>query len=89
MPFFFQYENGAPSPKVSELNGYKEYSWEVKNVASKFYDVNTPAWYEDRARVLVSNYKSWEDVVNKYVSLYQLSSNDRKRLDYRVQELFF
>ncbi|RMB56515.1 DUF2569 family protein [Dokdonia sinensis] len=78
--FNFEYYNGAPKAEIIEKDNNLEYSWNLDNVDYKYYDVNTPIWYDDFPYVEISNYDSWESIVNQYVSLYTLNSADKVKL---------
>jgi transglutaminase-like putative cysteine protease len=67
--------NGAPAPIMSDKNGYRIYEW--RNTLTHTYR-NTdyePSWYNPFKRVQLTEYKSWNEVVN-----WGLSVNDYPNL---------
>ncbi len=79
-PPLFQYRNNASKPEVTEEGNIKIYTWSEKNVAAKYYDSNTPIWYDDYPQVYLSTHGSWEDIVKQYGELYRLSKAERTQL---------
>ncbi len=75
-----QSKNGAPDPEISITDSSKVFEWQATNVAAKYYDSNTPLWYDDYPYVYLSNYGSWENVVTQYAALYELSSSEKQQL---------
>lgn len=78
--FKFDYKDEAPQPEVRTIGNTKEYIWSLEDVQAKFYDSNTPSWYDDYPRVYISSHGTWEDIANQYRKLYELSSSDKNRL---------
>lgn len=78
--FEFKYFNKAPKPTEREENGSKEYEWILNDIKPRFYDTNTPVWFDDYQYVQLGNYASWEAVVDQYKSYYTLSASDKIRL---------
>ncbi|WP_298322448.1 DUF3857 domain-containing protein [uncultured Dokdonia sp.] len=78
--FEFKYFNDAPEATINIVEKTKAYEWSLENVTPKFYDPNTPVWYDDYGFVQFGNYPSWEAVVNQYKELYTLSTPDKKKL---------
>ena len=78
--FEFKYFNNAPAATINSTAHTKKYEWDLKDVAPKFYDPNTPIWYDDYKFVQFTNYESWESIVNQYTNLYELSPRDKKTL---------
>lgn len=78
--FEFKYFNNAPEATEREENGSKEYEWILNDIKPRFYDTNTPVWFNDYQYVQFGNYASWEAVVDQYKSHYTLSASDKRSL---------
>lgn len=67
--------NGAPAPKLSSKDGYHMYEW--RNARTHTYrNIDfEPSWYNPFKRVQLTEYKSWNEVVN-----WGLSVNDYPNL---------
>lgn len=71
----FKYLNGASKPKVGKSRSKAtSYEWDVSGKEYYRYDKNTPYWFDDQKKVLVSTYKNWNDVVNWALPLYNFKS---------------
>lgn len=76
----FDYKYGAEKPEIKTIGDRIVYEWSKKDVEAKFYDTNTPSWFDDYPRVLISTHGSWDDIVKQYGKLYQLSKKDKAQL---------
>ncbi|WP_109831025.1 DUF3857 domain-containing protein [Reichenbachiella versicolor] len=71
-----------PELKISNL-GY-EYIWDIAALETLIYDNNVPAWYDEQKHVSISNVRSWKDIVNWALPLYEypVSSLSNISIDY-------
>lgn len=76
----FDYKNGVSRPEIKEVGNTSIYQWSIKDISAKFYDNNTPAWYDDDPKVYVSTHGSWEDIVKEHSKLYKLTSREKEKL---------
>lgn len=74
------FRNNASKPEITDIGNKKVYQWSEKNVPAKYADNNTPLWYDDYPKVYTSTHGTWEDIVNQYSQLYELSSTDKNKL---------
>lgn len=72
-PLYLVQRNGAPDPKKGNYKGQKEYVWMLNNVQPMLVDNNLPPWFDPYPMVELSNYSSWEEVVNANLPLYNFS----------------
>ncbi len=79
-PPVLDYKNDASKPTIQDIGNQKIYEWSEKNVPAKYYDNNTPIWYDDYPQVYISTHGSWEDIATHYSKLYSLSENEKKKL---------
>ncbi len=76
----FQYSNGAEKPKENPSSNGKTYVWEQRNVPVILYENNTPSWYDPYPRVFISDYPTWESIVNWGLELFSLSETEENQL---------
>lgn len=69
---YFKDFNKSPQKKTSKINGLTVYEWDLKDIKAVSYEDFSPSWYEEGAFVQVSEYKSWEEVVNWGLQYYQI-----------------
>ncbi|KAA1247471.1 DUF2569 family protein [Aquimarina sp. RZ0] len=84
----FKYFNNAPLAIEKNYNGLSEYSWKNKNISPIVYDIGTPSWYNPSPAVSISEYSSWNEVVDQYQKHYQLNTSDTKTLHKNATRLF-
>jgi len=84
----FKYFNNASNAKIKNHDGLTEYSWIDKNVAPIVYDINTPSWYDPLPSVSISEYLTWNEVINQYNKHYKLTASDHKKLSKEASRLF-
>lgn len=53
----------APKPKITAVGDLKKYEWEMFDVPGELYEEYQPLWFNNLARVQVSEYKNWSDVI--------------------------
>lgn len=72
--------NKAPAPKVMGLGVKTEYRWSLDDLpVHKFYN-DEPSWFDDRPSVVISNYKNWNELVNKLLPWYSIPYQESVRL---------
>lgn len=60
-------------PQVVDLSpSLREWSWEVLETPSLTREDDEPSWYNPLARVQISQYKNWQEVVGKVLPLFTL-----------------
>ncbi|QMW05172.1 DUF3857 domain-containing protein [Spirosoma foliorum] len=62
--------NNPPKPQISSQNGLKLYEWDAYNLKSPLKEPYEPEWNDREAHVQVSEYGSWQDVVNWALPMY-------------------
>jgi transglutaminase-like putative cysteine protease len=63
-PLRFKSFNFSDKPKSRELAGLRVYEWESTATASRRVPDHEPSWYVPEKYTQVSEYQSWNDVVN-------------------------
>ena len=79
--------NTSIEPEININNGLTSYFWNNKNTKKIEYEDNTPAWKLDGETVFVSEYNSWEDVVNWGIETYTLSETPNKGLRNKINSI--
>lgn len=63
--------NTSLNPTIKDLSPtLQEWSWELSGVSSTSDDKEQPAWHEPEARVQISQYTSWKEVVQQLLPLF-------------------
>ncbi len=81
----FKYNNGEYKPKDYSSNNGMTYVWEYRNVPVVLYENNTPSWYDPYPSVFISDYPSWESIVDWGLELFSLNESEKKQLKESVE----
>jgi hypothetical protein len=66
--------NTDQEPRVKDLSPtLREWSWEAVETAASPIDPWQPSWHNPLARVQISQYENWHDVIEKIIPLFSLS----------------
>ncbi len=76
----FKYNNGEYEPRDYPSSNGMTYVWEHWNVPAILYENNTPSWYNPYPRVFISDYSSWESVVNWGLELFSSNEFEKNQL---------
>jgi len=78
--------NGAIPPKLSSKDGFKMYEW--RNTLTQTYRNadHEPAWYNPFKRAQLTEYKSWNEVVNWGLSVNDYPNLKSPLLDKKIKE---
>ncbi len=79
--------NTTQEPKISKENGYQHYNWTVETPERFPYEENIPSWKIVMPTVILSDYSSWEEVVNWATPIYKTSEPSSKVLKTKVSEI--
>ncbi|MGH9971228.1 MAG: DUF3857 domain-containing transglutaminase family protein [Pyrinomonadaceae bacterium] len=60
-------------PEVRSSDGETEYFWERRNVAGITVEDSIPAWFEPYPTISLSQFQTWQDVVQWALPLYNVS----------------
>lgn len=69
--FFLREFNNPPAKTVKASGDNDVYEWDLKNVKNIPYDDYVPYWYNKQPFVQISEFASWEEVVNWGLGFYQ------------------
>ena len=74
-------------PKININNGITTYFWNNKNTKRIEYEDNTPNWKLEGETVFISEYNSWEDVVNWGIETYTLTEKPNTALRNKISSI--
>ena len=84
----FKSFNGQGASKVSDKNGFTIYEWENKQTKTYRNTDYEPSWYNPFKHTQVSEYNTWNDVVNWGLKTNTYQNLKTPLVDKKVQELF-
>lgn len=71
--FFIKAVNTTIEPRITDLSSsMREWLWEASATPTRLYESYEPGWYNPDARIQMSAYKSWQEVVETIAPLYVL-----------------
>lgn len=73
--------SGAPEPERSRSEGSSVIRWKMEDVPGAEIDWDAPPEWDSRARVQVSEYETWKDVVDWALPLYPHRTLERDQLE--------
>ena len=84
---YFKPFNKVPPTIASLKNGLQCYEWDAYQVQPGQYNDNQPGWYNEYAYIQVSDYSSWQEVVNWALKINPLTTNITGSLALKIKEL--
>jgi len=79
--------NSSLKPKISKRDGYKNYNWAVETPEPFEYEDNIPTWKIAMPTLVVSDYFSWEAVVDWATDIYGSNQPLNTALKEKVKEI--
>lgn len=73
-------------PSITEKNGYREYHWIMEDAPALKNEDYVPIWYDPYRWVQLSEYESWEDVVEWALPYYQTPTAFSTGLNEKIDE---
>lgn len=83
----FKYVNTDVEFKRRKNNNSTTYSIQEKNIPAVEYDMTSPIWHPQLASVYVTNYKSWEEVVDWGIEVFDVNQSLSKELNNKISEI--
>jgi transglutaminase-like putative cysteine protease len=83
---YFQYKNDASKPVVETSNGNTSYTWESEQVEALLQDSNIPSWYDPYQVVQVTDFKTWEEVVDWSLKHFDVKTGEWNALKKHMDE---
>ena len=75
------------APTVTPNKGLKRYEWTTINPNKTVYEAYTPQWKITLPSIVVSDYKSWSDVVKWGIDLYNVNTNLNSDLRSKIKTI--
>lgn len=73
----YELHNGASDPTRVFHGSDIELIWNKTEVTAKQYFSNTPSWYNNAKHVTISNYGSWNEVLEQVLPFYSISADEK------------
>lgn len=83
-----KYFNEAAQPKLFQSGDNNIYVWKLTNIPQLLSDINTPLWYDPYPHVAISDYTSWQSVVEWCMRLFDVNTNNRLVLKDKARDMF-
>jgi transglutaminase-like putative cysteine protease len=64
------------------------YSWTLNHNKALVYDNHTPEWYDPAGHILISDFKTWNEVAKWASILFKVSDHDKKIINEQVADKF-
>lgn len=77
--------NLAPSKTIT--NGLKDYQWVSESVKNVELDYESPAWLIEHQNLLVSNYKTWANVIDWATNIYHVKDKISPELNAKIETI--
>ncbi|WP_299274478.1 DUF3857 domain-containing transglutaminase family protein [uncultured Psychroserpens sp.] len=74
-------------PKIASYNGYKTYNWTTTLTKTPQFEENTPSWYLPYQDLFVTDFKSWDAVVNWALHIYQDDTKLSEALKSKIEHI--
>lgn len=79
--------NSDLEPSITSTNGLKTYRWISENVKNIEIDYESPNWLIEHQNLFVSNYKTWTDVIDWGLDLYNVKDKISSALKAKVEAI--
>ncbi|MEJ2596587.1 MAG: DUF3857 domain-containing protein, partial [bacterium] len=84
----FHYFNDAEQPQIESHPGVTTYTWNLKKRKALFVEDDVPDWYNPYKSFLVSDFGSWNEIVNLIHKQYILTDQQLGQLKEVATEIF-
>ncbi len=79
--------NADAKPKIGSYKGYKTYHWTATLTKAPTFEENTPSWYLPYQSVFVTDFKTWESVVDWALNIYQDNIQPSQSLQEKIEQI--
>ncbi len=87
-PLTFRYANGEVSVHTERTSDENIYTWVTTKNDALLNDNQVPSWYDPYRHLLLSDFNSWEEVVNWALPYYSPSSKEIQKVTNLANNLF-
>ncbi len=84
---FYKTLNTDVAPTIDTYKGYKTYNWQTTITKAPKFEKNTPSWYFSYQNLFVTDFESWEAVVDWALNIYQDNITPSKSLQKKIEEI--
>lgn len=81
------YFNTSKKPLVSSDSKYAIYIWQTEKTEGLITDNYTPDWYDPYAHIIISDFKSWNEVATWATPLYRVNERDKKIIADKISSI--
>lgn len=86
--FDYKILNGKLEPTIKDLGDYKQYVWEVNNMAAVKIESYMPPMTEVSLSLSISSVKSWNDITSWYSDISTPQAKDEFEVEQAYQKIF-
>ncbi|TBN06721.1 DUF3857 domain-containing protein [Hyunsoonleella flava] len=79
--------NSDITPKIGRYKGYTTYQWHAMETEAPEFEENTPMWYMPYHNLFVSDFKSWDAVVDWALKIYQDNVKPSQALLEKIEQI--
>jgi hypothetical protein len=84
----YKIHNSDVEPTVSDYMGYTTYQWQSTLTETPVFENNMPNWYLPYQTLFITNYTSWEDVVDWALNIYEKDTQLSDKLKSKIDEIY-
>ncbi|MBR0570032.1 DUF3857 domain-containing protein [Microvirga sp. STS03] len=74
-------------PAIGTTNGSTTYTWHLKDLPATLVDDETPSWFDPYPGAYVSEFNTWQEVVNWALPLYEVNEKLSKDLQAKIDKI--
>nr|WP_321234986.1 DUF3857 domain-containing transglutaminase family protein [uncultured Psychroserpens sp.] len=67
----YKTQNSDIEPKIASYSGYTTYNWQATLTKTPNFEENMPSWYLPYQNIFVTDFKTWDAVVDWALNIYQ------------------
>lgn len=86
-PLQYKVLNTDNKPTIGSYQGYTTYNWQSELEDAPNFEENTPTWYLQYQNLFVSDFESWEEVVDWALSIYKENAVFSEELKAKIDQI--
>lgn len=84
---FYKALNSDIKPEIGNYKGYTTYNWKTILAKEPVFEENTPNWYLPYKNIFVSDFKTWDAVVDWALNIYTDTAKPTKLLQDKIEQI--
>ncbi len=80
--------NTDAKPKIGTFQEFKTYHWQSTNTEAPVFEDNMPNWYLPYQNLFVTDFESWNDVVNWALGIYEDNLSVSSELQAKIDQIY-